>query len=173
MELNPDGNGYSSTDFTDSNIGTISTKIGGRTCPDNVYIYSSNKFSTGNCLYYTPEFALQSLDADGTDQIDGLNQWNNYDAGAGKWYKGNIKTCSDIGMRLPTLYETETTTTSGGPNADDGDPTFAQGNGVPSTNWTLTSTVVPSNFAYYHVWNGESSGISAYNWTSNVICVLP
>lgn len=113
-ELNLNGVGQSANDFEDANIGTGSTVIAGRACPDNVYIDDSNKFTTGNCVYFSPEYGPQALDAAGTSQTNastmGLGYWNTYNGGSAKWHVGNIKICSDKDMRLPTIYETTTTT---------------------------------------------------------------
>ena len=137
-KLNLNGKGQSGTDFTDANLGTGSTIIDDRVCPPNVYIDDSNKFTTTNCVYVSPEYGGQVLDAAGDDQNNastmGMKDWTEHNGGAQRWYVGNIKTCSDKGMRLPTIYETKTTSTSYGQYpSGDGTPTFAQGNGIAST----------------------------------------
>ncbi len=68
VHLNLNGKDQSSTDFEDADLGTRSTVIGGRACPDNVYIDDANKFTTTNCVYFSPEYATQNLDAAATIQ---------------------------------------------------------------------------------------------------------
>lgn len=181
--LNLNGKGQSETDFTDNNIGTDSTRISGRACPNNVYIDDNNKFSTGNCVYYTPELPEQKLDAAGSSQSDastmGLKKWWDLVGANGKWYVGNIKTCSDIGMRLPTIYETRTTQT----NHEyypilDGRPTFAQANGVPSGadhTWTASTYIGIDELddGRYWSWSGTEAGFPYWAFPYRVICVLP
>ncbi len=43
VHLNLNGKDQSSTDFEDADLGTRSTVIGGRACPDNVYIDDANQ----------------------------------------------------------------------------------------------------------------------------------
>ena len=175
MMLNSNGKGQSVTAFTDANLGTSSTVIGGRVCPTNVYIDDGNKFTTNNCVYYTPEHTAQTLSVGGTDGILGLNGWNNYNSGTAKWYVGNIATCSSMGMRLPALYETTTTLTSAAYYpTDDGSPTFAQSNGVPSgSDFTWTSSSYSSNISCYVTWAGSSVNGNGNSYHGRVRCILP
>lgn len=179
--LNGNGNGQSGTDFTDANLGTASTVIRGRVCPPNVYVSSSDKFSTTNCLYVSPQYGPSTLNASGTNGISGLNNWGTINDGKKKWMVGNILLCSGKGMRLPTIYETDTTNTSDYryPNNDpynDGSPTtFAQSNGVAAVSGdTWTATTYQDDTMSYFFWSTNDSvagwgpGMSMY-----IICVLP
>lgn len=181
-DLNLTGRSLSSTDFTDSNLGSSSTLIKGRACPDNVYISNSNKFSTDNCLYYT-DGTRQALSAAGQDQTGpttiGLGPWTNYDVGQHNWYKGNVRTCSDRGMRLPTVYETITTNSSYSnyPNDSAGDPTaFAGSNGINPGVRIWTATHHSSDIQrYLTVDTSGNIGTLIYytSSTAYVVCVLP
>lgn len=159
--LNTNGKGQTAVDFTDANIGTTSRLIAGRVCPPNVYIDDSNKFTTGNCVYYTPPYGQLS---------QGANHLTNV------WYYANLATCSSKGMRLPTIFETTTTNTSYAtyPKGD-GSPIFAQSNGVPTSSWTWTATSSTNWMQHYILWNGTSTG-DLINWQWNgysIKCVLP
>lgn len=173
MKLNLNGKGRSATAFT------AWQDLTGRVCPTNVYIDDANKFTTGNCLYYTSEAAVAKLDGSGTSQTTagsiGMNNWSNYNGGSAKWYVGNIELCSKKGMRLPTLYETTTTdtTTTSRPTGD-GAPTYAQSTGVPELGqwtWTASASTIISNS--YWVWSGAAVGYNNYNDGLSVRCVAP
>lgn len=175
-KLNLNGKGLSGTDFT------AYTSIVGRKCPTNVYIDDSNKFTTGNCLYYTTESDTQSLNAAGTSQSTGgsigLNNWSNYNGGGAKWYVGNIQTCATKGMRLPTVFETTTTDTTQTdyPTAD-GAPSFAgASNGIPSRaggGYTWTASALSTYNNSYWIWLDASSLDMGYSAPFYVRCVLP
>jgi hypothetical protein len=165
QKLNTNGKGFSGADFT------AYGDIAGRVCPNNVYIDDNNKFTSGNCLYYTAE-ANQALNANGSNSILGLADHGS----AAKWYYGNISVCSAKGMRLPTLFETNrtdaTTWAQYYPTAD-GNPTFALGNGVPAmavTTWTATTSTYQSS--YYWIWGPQVTG-NAYSDIRGIRCVLP
>lgn len=163
LKLNANGKGFSAAEFTDW------TTLAGRVCPTNVYIDDSNKFTTGNCLYYTTEPG-QTLDASGTDDIDGMNAW-----ATAKWYVGNVKACSIKGMRLPTLYETTITDTSTTYRpTSDGTPTYAQATGIPSLygwTWTASASTIGSN--YYWVWSGTGVSYNGYSGSYGLRCAVP
>lgn len=94
-------------DFTSS---TYIGKIAGRVCPPNVFLDHNNMTAENRCLFYDSGHPGQRLDADsGTLGEDYLLGWNESSSGRGEassYYEGNIKTCADLGMRLPTMYET-------------------------------------------------------------------
>lgn len=170
--LNGNGNGQSATDFTDPSIGTATTVIAGRVCPGNVYIDSSNKFTTTNCLYYTPTYPLQSLAVAGTDGVLGLGLWTEQ-----LWLVGNIKTCSDKGMRLPTLYETGANqpATTYQPTSDGTPTAWGGASGVPGARGAWTSSAYTNRSDLYWKWSGTSASVTN-NVCSNcnqVICVVP
>jgi len=91
---------------------TDASKIGGRVCPANVYLNYSNPLATSRCLYYDIGHPMQTLDASssGNEAEDWLKGWDRSATEGGSdssYYEGNIRTCADIGMRLPVLYETQ------------------------------------------------------------------
>jgi hypothetical protein len=106
-----DGTRGDSTAFLDD-----PSKIEGRACPDKVFNGSS-----GTCLYYSSILvSLKSLqEGKNTGGLikgeDYLDEWTanrgtmfpcqSSTNTAPAWYVGNIKTCADLGMRLPVLYE--------------------------------------------------------------------
>ena len=160
MRLNTSGKGLSSTTFTDPNFGTSSTYLAGRVCPPNVYIDDSNKFTTTNCLYYSPTYS-------GALNINPAS-W--------EWFRANTGTCSGKYMRLPTLYETSDTSGLIQYFLDllGGNPTPAGSNGVPSGGgqaWTSTS--YGQNFYQWWYWNGSSNDVDPNHQSKNIICVLP
>jgi uncharacterized delta-60 repeat protein len=94
------------------------------------------------------------------------------------YFEGNIRTCADKGMRLPTMYET-TMTDPGATHKPTGDsitPFFVTTNGVPSlTSWTRTASTSSSTADHYWSWS-ETVGFSGYLYSDSslsVRCVLP
>lgn len=184
-ELNINGKGQSATDYTDSNLGiNSSAKIVGRVCPPNVYIDDSNKFTTTNCLYYTASQATESLFAAGTSQtIDGqigMKYWSNYTNGSfdPRWYVGNVQRCTDIGMRLPTLFETDGRESSGSayPTSDD-TAVFAESLGIPTSGSVRTASS-ESGSDNTEEFNYVTSGAiqllnNQSHYAYQIICVLP
>lgn len=105
-----------------------SSLIEGRVCPDKVFKASSDQQQGGSseilsgsspCLYYTSILAfsktLRGL-SEGVKGEDYISEWTANKAVNGEpcvsssntpppWYAGNIKTCADVGMRLPVLFE--------------------------------------------------------------------
>ncbi len=177
MKLNLDGKGHlvgAGNEFTDY------TSLEGRKCPPSVYIDDLNRVSSGNCLYYSVGYNFQLLYAAGTTQNTastiGLNSWANYNAGEARWYVGNIKTCSDKGMRLPALFETATTTTSDIDYPSDASPTFAgASNGIPphTSGWAWSASAVSSNTGRYWRWDNISNTVPVLNNYVYVRCALP
>ena len=169
--LNLNGVGLSETVFTDPGIETEATVIEGRECPVNVYIDDNNPVTLRNCLYYSPSYAAQVLNADGDDSGArlGFRDWSTL-----TWYRGNVKRCSDKRMRLPTLYETTSTAVSGGGLPKNWMPN-AWGIGVPASTFTWTATGNNSDQRHFWTWSGSSSkveGFDAYQGRA-VRCVLP
>lgn len=178
--LNLNGKGLSGVDFVDTNIGSTNTIIEGRVCPPNVYIDDSNKFSTNNCVYYTPRYAAQRLDAAGTSQTlsgsIGLSSWS-----TPRWYVGNIETCSSKGMRLPALFELalESSGSCGSlaPQSD-GTPIFAESSGVPvaltAYVWSASSGTDNTGRFCASSGGGYGSNRADYSYAHvNVRCLLP
>ena len=157
--LSPDGKSYSAN-LLNKNTATI----GGRTCPASVYIDDTNKIASGRCVYYDQGNLAQRLDApngDGvTDQATAGSIRIGARAGnAGFWYSGNIQTCANKGMRLPTLYET----TAAQPAATYL-PVDATNNPTPS--WSTMLTGVPMAAGAAYSWTA-----SAYTGGSNLYCL--
>ncbi len=181
----------------------VIAQIGGRVCPTNVFLDFSNMAATDRCLYYDTGNAVQRLDDANPDtggpsgaleSEDWLMQWSR--AGTGRttnssYFEGNIKTCADKGMRLPTIYET--TMTAASSNRPTGDlianggslsahPTFATTNGVPSfSSHTWTASASTNHSHLFWTWSGTASSTAYYDgWYGtcssgcrNVRCVLP
>lgn len=181
MKLNLNGKGLQAAgnEFVDYSI------IEGRKCPTNVYIDDANKVSAGNCLYYSMGMGEQSLDAAGTSQTTantlGMSNWSGYNSGQARWYVGNVKTCSDKGMRLPTLFETAIPTPSSTYLPTDASPTFAgTTNGIPSNvggssdhTWTASSYTFANSMFWQ--WYGNTVTNDGYGCSVGcyVRCVLP
>jgi hypothetical protein len=189
----------SGTAFTTTNFTNVS-QIAGRACPTNVFLSHNLMVATDRCIYYDLGNMPQRLDlaSSGTEATDFLNRWDSVNSGrAGylSYYEGNIKTCADKGMRLPTIYETTIyrpgnaflpgAQADGYYNADGIFPIFSTdsvsaGNSfVPSVEGVLTWTATAAGFAggnAYWNWVGQTSGgfLTVYNWVENAVrCVLP
>ena len=157
--------------------------ISGRVCPPNVFLNHDHMTATGLCMYYDSGNAAQSLDAagtSGTEASDWLQHWNRAATGRGtstSYYEGNIKTCADKGMRLPTMYETSMPKPGSYlPTGDTGvNPTWAGStSGVPGfTSWTWTASAETSLPFSYWGWSGASSRGLYYSYPVSVRCVLP
>jgi surface protein len=171
--------------------------IEGRVCPSQVFVSHSNMVASDRCLYYDSGNAMQSLDqadpANGgpsgaVKAEDYLTYADHAPTGRGSlysYYEGNIKTCADKGMRLPTLYETTVSgsltdlptgdlTSNGGSLSSQ--PTFV-GDGVSHySSWTWTATGTPNDSSKYWkfvggtgVWGGGGFNANYYY----VRCILP
>jgi hypothetical protein len=172
------------TAFSGTNLTTI-TDIAGRVCPTNVFLSHGNMVATGRCLYYDGGNSAQSLNAaSGTEATDWLRQWDRSATARGSgasYYEGNIATCADTGMRLPTMYETTMDASGATLPSGDGlssDPIWAGStDGVPragnSSTWTA-SAVSFANDSYW-AWSGTSRSYGSYSVSSvvTVRCVLP
>jgi len=176
--LNRNGNGFTTTNFT-----TL-TNIAGRACPPNstlpsVHISDDNnasKFATGYCLYYDNGGAGDGMWRGSDAQVSGIPYedytyyWTRVDgSGVGSvrgrgWYAGNGKTCADKGMRLPAVFETNTTgTTSPYFPTGDGIPDFAGIYGVRAVSGCgQTATAYYSN-----VWLDWYNDSSLVGWINN------
>jgi len=168
---------------------TFPTDIAGRTCPQHTFLNHLNMTATEQCLYYDSGNASQRLDKshpnvdgpiDSIEASDWLTQWDSAASGAGiasSFFEGNIKTCADKGMRLPTMYETTMTKPTGYlPAGDSVSPTWAGTNGVPSSPiaaWSWTASATTSNVSQYFGWSGTSNGIGGYAGSNTFRCVLP
>jgi hypothetical protein len=145
------GTAFSTTDFT------TGSNIAGRVCPTHVFLsHNEGQMTAENrCVYYDAGNAAQALNAAiGIEAEDRLSNWNHASSGRGSsssYYEGNIKTCADKGMRLPTMYETTMDNPVYSlPTGDGITPTFAGStNGVPST------------------WDGGSDYTQGWNWTAS------
>ena len=183
------GTAFSASDFT------AGSNIAGRVCPTHVFLNHVNMTATNRCVYYDEGNTAQTLDADsstGQEGLDWLTEWDSFSTGQGSassYYEGNINTCADKGMRLPTVYETTAEQFEDYlPTGDGISPTWAGGtNGVPgvssSQTWTASASA-DAPFIYYS-WSGSNSG-AAYSYAPDpeaeeqgvddslsVRCVLP
>ena len=171
--LKPNGKGFSGI-----SLPSISY-IAGRACPagstlPSVYIDDSDKVDPNYCLYYDAGNPEQDLNAAGTSQTV-LGQIGLGATTTPLWYEGNVDTCAQKGMRLPTLYETATNITAGN-YPTDATPTFAQGNGVPGyVELTATASGSTVDNSDYLIWEGVMSGAGAQDYNSGMYirCVLP
>ncbi|MCX6106293.1 MAG: hypothetical protein NTY08_10740 [Proteobacteria bacterium] len=179
--LNANGKSFSTTVL----LNKTTANLGGRVCPSSVYVDDTNKVAFGRCLYYDIGNAAQTLNAAGTSQTTlasmGLDYWNVAGTGndtASSWYEGNIKTCADKGMRLPTLYETGATDPGSAKPADASPaPTFNAASGVPSvsgSSYTWTSSAYTGASWGYWLWSASTANYS-YNIGGgrDVRCVVP
>jgi hypothetical protein len=175
--LDRKGRGFTTAFLADS------FNIEGRVSPTHVFLNDGNKTATGQWLYYTKNMGEKTLDAStGIIGEDRLTKSDDIASGGGSapsWYEGNIKTCADLGMRLPTLYETTVVKPSGNLPRD-WTPQFG-GTGVPygggSFNGTWSATAVRGNSGTFWQW-GYGSGTTGVHWISlsnaaRVRCVLP
>ena len=177
--LNANGKSFSTTVL----LNKTTANLGGRVCPSSVYVDDTNKVASGRCLYYDSGNAVQALNAAGTSQTTqstmGLADWNVTGTGNGTsaaWYEGNIKTCADKGMRLPTLYETNRIDPLNSNKPTDASPTFNAANGVPPASqatYTWTSSAYNGFFNGYWVWSASSARNYTYGFSYAVRCVLP
>ena len=178
------------------NGGTVLTStddIGGRACPLNVYIKLDDWAVAGRCLYYDKGNPSQLLDA--SPNLTGIQP---VPIGTQPlWFQGNIDTCANKGMRLPTIFETSGTirqtegrltpltiihsVVSFDPVVEPSSsaPAYGGQKGVPSCpgSYTWTATPMPNGYVFW-VWQdsvAESSGFgdtSEYH-SQTVRCVLP
>lgn len=178
-QLTRAGTGFTQTDFTDY------PSIAGRVCPTHVFLSHSDMTATGQCLYYDAGNAAQRLDAasSGLEGENWLQSWNRADTGRGtssSYFEGNIQTCANKGMRLPTMYET-TMNKPGNylPTGDTGvTPTWAgSANGVPrvGTSYTWTASAATTDTINYWIWSGTANSMFGVSYTTSysVRCVLP
>ena len=178
-KLGRPGRLLSGTDFN-----STSTTLAGRVCPTHVF-YENSFTATSKCLYYDSGNSQQALglseDNVGTQAQDWLYLYDDASTGNGtgdSWYEGNIKTCADKGMRLPTAYETTLSSVSNG-SPGDASPIFAGNAGVPSftgNTWTASADTGdgPSLTNIFYFWssttNSSGSSLALPNY---VRCVVP
>jgi hypothetical protein len=186
--LNADGNAKSSSYFSQI------SQLAGRACPKNVYINDTNKFATGQCMYYS-----NSISGNYSQYHQTLNSGGKFRSlvcppYSGKWYHGNVAACSGLGMRLLTLYETavsdfgplDFSTVSPYPTEDSNGalPTASGSAGIPADwfgSWTATlyRNPEPNYCASYFVVNGYQDGVlrarKAFTLPEKnpIICGLP
>lgn len=179
----------SGTRFT-SSFFAAPEQIGGRVCPPNVFIGRTNLIAAGRCVYYDSGNTKKTLDEDsGIEGQDFLKAWEPLQpTGSPSFYVGNIKTCADKGMRLPTIYETPVDSPSLLENLPIGDnieltsiqwPGVNSVHGVPSAagfTWTATAWVLPGqpqDHDKFHVWHLGFIQSVDYRQQAFVRCVLP
>lgn len=67
--------------------------IQGIACPTSVFMDDGMKFASNLCMYYTNVKTFSGFASTGLPTVEQ------------KWFAGNISTCGELGMRLPTIYE--------------------------------------------------------------------
>ena len=174
-KLGRPGRLLSGTDFNSS-----STTLAGRVCPTHVF-YENSFTATSKCLYYDSGNSQQALglieNNVGNQAEDWLWLYDNAGTGnstVASWYEGNIKTCADKGMRLPTAYETTLSSVSDG-SPGDASPTFAGNAGVPSftgNTWTASPDRGDTASIFYY-WSGASNNTDNSTNSHYVRCVVP
>lgn len=192
-KLNPSGKGHNDTTGNEYLATQINlSNLANRTNPTHVYLDDANKFLTGKWLYYSTVIEFKTMidtkNSGGIEANDWLDKWDSAQTtnGAdGAWFEGNISHCKNIGMRLPTAYETVMPEPSAEflPTAVDGTPTFAGANGVPEGSFLWLCTATPDmssaeadEFLCYRrdSSDGELKSLSIVSSTpSDFRCVLP
>jgi len=183
-QLNRSGIGAKTDDFTDI------SKIGGRACPASTFVNYTNMIATDLCLYYDTGSTTQALNAaSGIEGEDWIMDGNRPTSGRGassSWYEGNIQTCANRGMRLPTAYETDAEDQNNFTTQMDAVPTFS-GTGVPSYaeqsspyypwEFSWTASINPNRTDYYFRWSTYAQFYYSNSYTSpsdsTIRCVLP
>ena len=162
-KLQIDGNGPSSDYFINVD------DIAGRVCPSLVYIDDSkeeNKASTGNCLYFHDVNASVESPSNFFElELKSLSSKS--------WYAVYIKDCGDKGMRLPTLFETKSSTPPSNLLPDE-TTTWNKELGVPSATIIHHSLTATSYTAPTWYWGWRSDIYNAeFRPTVNIRCVIP
>ena len=178
--LDRKGRGFTTALLADS------SNIEGRVSPTHVFLNDGNKTATGQWLYYTKDMGLQTLKvSSGKVGEDKLTNWDNIASGGGSapsWYEGNIKTCADLGMRLPTLYESEASKPSNYLPKDwvpqFGGTRVPKAGGTDDGTWTATASTYESLTKTTHFtwgYNGQTNSTNYWYWETpaRVRCVLP
>jgi len=180
QKLNRSGIGFKSDYLTEKSA------LAGIACPPNVFLSHENMKATNRCLYYDSGNSGQRLnDSSGTEAADWLTLWNSPSSGRSteaSYFEGNVKTCADKGMRLPTLYETTVTIDPLDMSLPTGDgdisPAWAQANGVPSFISSWTASASNQDTGKFWFWSDSTSDYENYDrgsgyTTGEVRCVLP
>jgi len=171
---------------------SVADSLGGRVQPPNVFLDYDNMVATNRWLYYDCGTQSQTLDAalynvGAVEGEDWLHNWNSTATGrasGSSYYEGNIKTCADKGMRLPTMYETNVDIDACDayvgcksylPTGDYITPTFAGTSaGVPGNpsngSWTASAYLMSN---YFWIWGDGTPGGNAPGGDFLVRCVLP
>ncbi|NDC25071.1 MAG: hypothetical protein EBZ49_13230, partial [Proteobacteria bacterium] len=181
---------------------SVISQIEGRVCPGTtsgagVFVNFDNMIDGTRCLYYDSGNSRQRLDAAHPDlggasgNLEGedwLRSWTRASTRRGtgsSYYEGNIKTCADKGMRLPTAYETKMNAPSSPPTGDGITPTWPGSNGVPpvaGNGWTATASANAVSTDRYWQWSNLQATpqsqnyyvVSNFGFTyNNIRCVLP
>lgn len=176
-ELSPDGRKYGTGLLNKAHVA-------GRVCPSNTFV-PGNLVAQGKCLYFDDGNAAQTLNAPANDYQTNqttpgalrLGRWDTTASGNGtgaSWYVGNIQTCADKGMRLPTLYETTGNDPGGIYKPSDVTPAWSE-TGIPDvTNlWTWTASAHYSSSWNYWVWSGSRADFGVFSGLASVRCVHP
>jgi uncharacterized delta-60 repeat protein len=184
-------------------LGAAGSNNGFNATVNTIAVQSDGKILAGGAFTSYKDGAANSsrniarLDSDGTfDTSFNLGSGFNYtategsdflrdpdSAGAGRgtsssYYEGNIKTCADKGMRLPTAYEStvDNSSTWTFPTGDAGvSPTWALTSGVPSYSDETWTASAYDGGVYYVLWSGTymSGGTPTNGQGRYTRCVLP
>lgn len=174
-------------------------------CPPNIF-YDENENGLGGagdtsdftntdmCLYLSKTGVSAALNSDlSTIGVTGVASSSAPESGNGtqnSWFESNHIECVNLGMRLPTFYETDADITCpGGGNADPAwcneltleiVPLFAQGLGVPLINAGsfFTATSASFNPGYYKFVSSSYLNSGGFNnkgsgEVTGIACVLP
>jgi hypothetical protein len=173
--LNRAGTAHTASSFT------AVSSIAGRACPPSVFLSPSNMTASNQCLYYdtgNPSQGLNAAEGSGIFGEDYLSEGNNPNSGNGtakSWYEGNIKTCADKTMRLPTVFESGAGYFAAWSHQypTDANPNWADtASGVPAAVGGSNATASSAGAFAYWKWGG-APGSSSYDSGFRIRCVLP
>jgi hypothetical protein len=173
------GNDFAAEDFTGF------TTLVGRACPTNVFVSHTNMTTTSNCVYYDAGngdnrglwwYAL--VYPNGVEGEDFITDWNSSSSAGppsnralASWYEGNVKSCADKGMRLPTRYELN----GGGsvaPTGLDASPVFGGSRVPPVLGWMTWSSSAAGGTSFNSYFYDRHELDRRYA-SSAVRCVIP
>lgn len=178
QSLNRSGTAFSGFDFSSPHL---VGQIAGRACPSHVFLSRWNMAAGDRCLYFDSGNNAQRLDARPAlvEGVDWLRSWKRAVTGRGtqsSYFEGNIKTCADKGMRLPTLYETAARRPASSlPMGEVVGPAFSEFTGVPSVSGspTWTASAFTKDLNQFWGWSGNQSSNASSGISRAIRCVLP
>lgn len=156
-KLTADGKMPTATPFTDYN------SITGRVCPKKIYLSDSLYAQPNHCLFYRSATA-SSLN---TAAFTSTNP---------AWFQGNIASCSDLGMRLPTIYEAAVNPIDVNLLPTTDKMIFDATTGIPAAageGATWTATKCKSGDNHYFSYRQGTASCEPATSQKSVICVVP